>query len=67
MTSFREYSAIDFVRFKATSLVSFKAQSLKIVFSDSYKITIFEAVDNLTLIAQIIDRLAPERINHVIE
>jgi hypothetical protein len=59
ITSFRGYDDIEFLRFKATSLT--------IVFSDSYKITIFEAVANLTLITQIIDRLAPRRINHVIE
>jgi hypothetical protein len=67
ITSFREYSAIDFVRFKATSLVRSKAPSLTIVFSDSYKITIFESLADLNSITQIIDRLAPERINHVIE
>jgi hypothetical protein len=58
-TSFRRYADIEFLRFNATSLT--------IVFSDSYKITIFEALADLTLIAQIIDRLAPNPVSHVIE
>jgi hypothetical protein len=59
ITRFRGYADIEFLRFKRNSLT--------IVFSDSCKITIFEADANLTLITQIIDRLAPRRINHVIE
>jgi hypothetical protein len=58
-TSFRGYADIEFLRFNATSLT--------IVFSDSFKITIFEALANLTLIAQIIDRLAPKPVKHIIE
>jgi hypothetical protein len=59
ITRFRGYADIEFLRFKTNSLT--------IVFSDSYKITIFEIAANLTLVTQIIDRLAPRRINHVIE